>query len=91
MNPHSETYYSTAQVAERLDVSRQRIDQLLKSGELAGEQDPNTGRWRISAEALGEYLSTHPMRRPRRRLDDHQAFRELKGVVDDLERSAWAA
>ena len=84
MHPESERYYSTAQVAERLGVSRQRIDQLLKSGELAGEQDPNTGRWRISGEALREYLSTHQPRRPRRRLEDHPAFEDLKGEVKDL-------
>lgn len=84
MHQEGEKHYSTAQVGERLGVSRQRIDQLLKSGELAGEQDPNTGRWRIPAEALGEYLSTHQPRTPRRRLEDHPAFGQLKGEVDAL-------
>jgi hypothetical protein len=80
-----EKYYSTADVGRRLGVSRQRIDQLLKSGELAGEQDPNTGRWHIPGEALSEYLSAHEPRTPRRRLDDHPAFVELKGEVEALE------
>jgi excisionase family DNA binding protein len=78
-------YYSTSEVGRRLGVSRQRIDQLLKSGELEGEQDPQTGRWRIPSEALGDYLSTHEPRTPRRRLDDHPAFVELKGEVEFLE------
>ena len=78
-------YYSTSDVGRRLGVSRQRIDQLLKSGELDGEQDPNTGRWRIPSEALSDYLSTHEPRTPRRRLDDHPAFMELKGEVEVLE------
>jgi excisionase family DNA binding protein len=77
-------YYSTAEVGRRLGVSRQRIDQLLKSGELEGEQDPNTGRWRIPSEALSDYLSAHEPRTPRRRLDDHPAFVELKGEVEVL-------
>jgi excisionase family DNA binding protein len=80
-----EKYYSTSDVGRRLGVSRQRIDQLLKSGELAGEQDPDTGRWRIPGEALSSYLSTHEPRTPRRRLDDHPAFMELKGEVEVLE------
>jgi excisionase family DNA binding protein len=84
MHQEGEKYYSTAEVGERLGVSRQRIDQLLKSGELAGEQDTNTGRWRISSEALDEYLSTHQPRTPRRRLEDHPAFEGLKGEVKDL-------
>jgi hypothetical protein len=84
MHQEIEKHYSTAEVGERLGVSRQRIDQLLKSGELAGEQDPNTGRWSISSEALGEYLSTHQPRTPRRRLEDHPAFEELKGEVKVL-------
>jgi excisionase family DNA binding protein len=78
-------YYSTSEVSRRLGVSRQRIDQLLKSGELDGEQDPDTGRWRIPAEALSGYLSTHEPRTPRRRLDDHPAFVELKVDVEALE------
>jgi hypothetical protein len=78
-------YYSTSDVGRRLGVSRQRIDQLLKSGELDGDQDPNTGRWCIPSEALSDYLSTHEPRTPRRRLDDHPAFMELKGEVEVLE------
>jgi hypothetical protein len=85
MNSQGDIYYSTSDVGMRLGVSRQRIDQLLKSGELEGEQNPNTGRWRISSEALGDYLSTHEPRTPRRRLDDHPAFRELKGEIEVLE------
>jgi excisionase family DNA binding protein len=85
MDPQSDRCYSTSEVGRRLGVSRQRIDQLLKSGELAGEQDENTGRWRIPSEALGEYLSTHEPRTPKRRLDDHPIFRELQGEVEALE------
>lgn len=85
MDSQSDRYYSTSDVAMRLGVSRQRIDQLLKTGDLEGEQDPNTGRWRISSEALSNYLSTHEPRTPRRRLDDHPAFKELKEEVQALE------
>jgi excisionase family DNA binding protein len=85
-----EKYYSTSEVGRRLGVSRQRIDQLLKNGELEGEQDPNTGRWRIPSEALAEYLSTHEPRTPRRRLDDHPAFMELRGEVEVLEERLGA-
>jgi excisionase family DNA binding protein len=84
MHQEGKKHYSTAQVGERLGVSRQRIDQLLKSGELEGEQDPHTGRWRIPVEALGDYLSTHQPRTLRRRLEDHPAFGQLKGEVDAL-------
>jgi excisionase family DNA binding protein len=85
MDSQSDRYYSTSEVGRRLGVSRQRIDQLLRSGELEGEQDPDTGRWRISSAALNEYLSTHQPRTPRRRLEDHPAFMELKGEVKALE------
>jgi excisionase family DNA binding protein len=90
MHSQGDRYYSTAEVGRRLGVSRQRIDQLLKSGALEGEQDPNTGRWRIPGEALSEYLSTHEPRTPRRRLDDHPAFVELKVEVELLEERLGA-
>ncbi len=44
---NEEMTYTTAQAAEVLGISRQRVSRMLKVGELEGTQDPKTGRWRM--------------------------------------------
>ena len=80
-------YYTTAEVAMSLGVSRQRVSQLLKSGELKGEKIAETGRWRIPEDTLDEYLrSRGGLKTRRRRLEDHPRFRELEEEVRDFRK-----
>jgi hypothetical protein len=54
------------------------------SCELEGQRDPKTGRWRIHADALCDYMDRRGPRAPRRRLEDHPRFQELEAEVGCL-------
>src|SRR5215208_1260110 len=43
-----EEFYTVSEAAKLLGVSGSRVRQLLTSGELEGEQDPLSDRWRVS-------------------------------------------
>jgi excisionase family DNA binding protein len=68
-------YYTTGEAARVLGVTESRIRQMLLAGELEGERDPTTERWRIPQHAVHARLET---RRPR----------ELRG--SSLSASEWA-
>jgi excisionase family DNA binding protein len=48
-------YYTPPQAARILGLSRRRVTQILNEGLLGGEKS-DTGRWRIPAPAVAEYL-----------------------------------
>lgn len=85
-----EDYYTPPQAARILKLSRQRITQMLKSGEMEGTQDPESGRWRIPQSVVHARLKDRPARR---RSNDEgsqsapegsQRLRELEVEVRDL-------
>jgi excisionase family DNA binding protein len=57
-----EEFYTVSEAAKLLGVSGSRVRQLLTSGELEGEQDPLSDRWRVSrvsVHARREERGTH--------------------------------
>ncbi|MDQ4001895.1 MAG: helix-turn-helix domain-containing protein [Actinomycetota bacterium] len=85
-----EEYYTPPQAARVLKLSRQRITQMLQSGEMEGTQDPESGRWRIPQSVVHARLKDRPARR---RSNDEgsqsapegsQRLRELEVEVRDL-------
>lgn len=83
-------FYSPAQAAKILRLSRRRVTQLLESGDLEGEQS-DTGRWRIPRRAVHERLKDRPPR-PREREGPQTASEasteaaELRDRVEALQR-----
>ncbi len=57
--------YTPAQAARILKLTPHRIRQMLHSGELEGEQDPESARWRIPQRAVHELLEERPRGRGR--------------------------
>jgi excisionase family DNA binding protein len=83
-------YYTPPQAARVLKLSRQRITQMLQSGEMEGTQDPESRRWRIPQSVVHARLKDRPARR---RSNDEgsqsapegsQRLRELEVEVRDL-------
>jgi len=54
------TQYTTAQVAVLLNINRQNVIKKCASGAIKARQDNKAGFWRISAEALRDYLGVSP-------------------------------
>lgn len=52
--------YTTREVSERLRVSQWWVWQLLRTGQLQGVRPRGTGNYRITEQALQEYLSGEP-------------------------------
>jgi hypothetical protein len=81
-----EDYYTPPQAARIMKLSRQRITQMLQSGEMEGKQDPETGRWRIPQRVVHGRLKDRPTKR-RDRPDDGGPQKELEGLrrITELE------
>jgi len=79
--PH---YYTTADAGRDLQVSRQRVHQLLNDGVLRGRQDPATSRWEVERESVLSYLSQ------RAALSQPRRLAALEALLSDLARRVGA-
>jgi hypothetical protein len=82
-----EDYYTPPQAARILKLTRQRITQMLQSGEMEGKQDPQSGRWRIPQRVVHDRLKERPTRRRGGRPDEGGAQNDPGGLrrLTDLE------
>ncbi len=91
--PKEEDYYTPPQAAQMLRLSRQRITQMLQSGQLEGKQDPKSRRWRIPQRVVHARLEERPPRKSHSKEEDslqnepgvpQQLIRKLDLEVRDL-------
>lgn len=59
---YDKDYYTPPQAARILRLSRQRVTQMLQSGEMEGKQDPHSGRWKIPQRVVHSRLKERPAR-----------------------------
>jgi hypothetical protein len=88
-----EDYYTPPQAARVLRLTRQRVTQMLQSGEMEGKQDPESGRWKIPQRVVHARLKDRPARarpdesggsRDEPEGQGHQRLTELELEVRDL-------
>jgi excisionase family DNA binding protein len=53
-------FYTLAEAARVLEVPQRRLLEMLETGEIEGEQDPQSSRWRISKQAVHGLLAAGP-------------------------------
>jgi excisionase family DNA binding protein len=53
-------FYTLAEAARVLEIPQRRLLEMLETGEIEGEQDPQSSRWRISKHAVHGLLATGP-------------------------------
>jgi excisionase family DNA binding protein len=53
-------FYTLAEAARVLEIPQRRLLEMLETGEMEGEQDPQSSRWRISKHAVHGLLATGP-------------------------------
>jgi len=50
-------YYTLPEAGQLLEMAQRRLLERLQSGEIEGERDPQSGRWKISKQAVDELVS----------------------------------
>ncbi len=79
-------YYTAQEAARILRVTERTIRRRAQSGELEGEQDPITGRWKVSARSVHEVMPDRPPRRAEEPLEASEEVEDLRARVEDLQR-----
>jgi len=50
-------FYTLPEAAQLLETAQRRLLDRLESGEVEGERDPQSGRWKVSRQAVDELVS----------------------------------
>ena len=50
-------FYTLPEAAELLELAQRRLLEKLESGEVEGERDPQSGRWKVSRQSVDELVS----------------------------------
>ena len=53
-------FYTLPEAARVLEVSQRRLLEMLETGDIEGEQDPHSSRWKISKHAVDDVVSADP-------------------------------
>jgi hypothetical protein len=82
-------FYTLPEAAQILEVSQRSLLQSLENGEIEGERDPQSGRWKIPRQAADERVSAESS--PEDTAEDSQGLsaemlRELVDEMGDLHR-----
>jgi hypothetical protein len=82
-------FYTLSEAAQILEVPQRRLLEKLETGEIEGERDPQSGRWKIPKHAADERVSADPS--PEGATEESQGqsaemLRELVGEFGDLHR-----
>ena len=78
-------FYTLAEAARVLEVPQRRLLEMLETGEIEGEQDPQSSRWRIPKHAVHGQLATGPSPGgpPAKELPERSA-EMIQNLVDEL-------
>jgi excisionase family DNA binding protein len=85
-------YYTLAQAAQVLGITQRRLLEMLAARDIDGEQDPQSSRWKISKDAVHEFVPEPlPVDQPLTGPEDTaelppETFQELIGELDNLQR-----
>ena len=71
-------FYTLPEAAQILELSQRRLLEWLETGEIEGERDPQSGRWKIPKHAADERLSAEP--------SSEAATEEYQGESDEMIR-----
>ena len=82
-------FYTLSEAAQILEVPQRRLLERLETGEIEGERDPQSGRWKIPKHAADERVSADPS--PEGVTEESQGqsaemLRELVGEFGNLHR-----
>ena len=82
-------FYTLPEAAQVLELAQRRLLEKLETGEIEGEQDPQSGRWKVSRQSVDEQVSNDPSAEgPTEESLEKSAemLRELLGELGNLHR-----
>jgi excisionase family DNA binding protein len=77
-------YYTLTEAARVLEVPQRRLLEMIETGELEGEQDPQSSRWKIPKHAVDERVpADHPPEGPTEEIQE-RSTEMIQQLVDEL-------
>ena len=78
-------FYTLPEAAQLLEMAQRRLLEKLESGEIEGERDPQSGRWKVSRQAVDELVSgEEPSDESPAEEPLEWSAKMLHGLVDEL-------
>jgi hypothetical protein len=77
-------FYTLPEAAQLLEITQRRLLERLETGEIEGEQDPQSGRWKVSKQAVDELVSQDPSAEGPTEEPLEQSADLIRDLVDEL-------
>jgi hypothetical protein len=77
-------FYTLPEAARALEVPQRRLLDKLETGEIEGEQDPHSSRWKIPKHAVDELISASPSPEGPTKEFAGQSTEMIRELVDEL-------
>lgn len=80
----SKDFYTLPEAAQILAIAQRRLLEKLETGEIEGEQDPQSGRWKVSKQAVDEVVSADPSAEGPTEESLEQSTKLIRELVEEL-------
>ena len=77
-------FYTLPEAAQLLETAQRRLLEKLESGEIEGERDPQSGRWKISRQAVDELVSAEASTEAPAEETPEPSAEMLRSLVDEM-------
>jgi len=77
-------FYALPEAAQILDVTQRRLLEWLETGEIEGERDPQSGRWKIPKHAADERVSSDASPEAATEESPGESAEMIRELVDEL-------
>ena len=77
-------FYTLSEAAQILELSQRRLLEWLETGEIEGERDPQSGRWKIPKQAADERVSAEPSPEDATEESPGESAELIRELVDEL-------
>ena len=77
-------FYTLSEAAQILELSQRRLLEWLETGEIEGERDPQSGRWKIPKHAADERASADTSPEDATEESTGESAEMIREVVDEL-------
>jgi hypothetical protein len=77
-------FYTLPEAAQILETAQRRLLEKLESGEIEGERDPQSGRWKVSRHAVDELVAAETSAEDPAEESPESSAEMLRGLVEEL-------
>jgi hypothetical protein len=77
-------FYTLPEAAQILETAQRRLLEKLESGEIEGERDPQSGRWKVSRQAVDEMVAAETSAEDPAEESPESSAEMLRGLVEEL-------